>query len=499
MEVTLKNEKYDHFVPVFHELLTDEFSVDSVVPDTMPDIQEVLGAEGTLLLRGKATEAGSVLLTASVNSTVLYAPENGDFPRFMPVLIPIEFKLKSQQISEECRVVCRMRLRALDTKMMNSRKISVHASVAAEVWCYKESVLEISSLLESNDVSAHTLKRNSSLVHVSDVREKTFVITDQYSMPGGFVSPVEILQQHAEVFADDVKFVGGKVVFRGHVNVHLLLSGRESGALLTADYETDFSQIMEVDTTDSDTVPEINLLLTAVYLDLPGSDEAAGKIDAEIHMAAICICRKSQEIEYIDDLYSNRTVLIPVYRDHTCVLDVQSVSMRQTVTGRVELSGESEVIQVSAVISGISQEKETVKTTINVRVLCRQPSGCFVVGRCRLGAEFTTDLTASEELQNVRVRVVDVYYSVIGEAVDLRVVLQMDGHRVTVGNLTYVEEVSIDEEAETNDDLPSITLVAAGQTKDLWRLAKQYCSSPESIAAANEGNNGELLLIPKCR
>lgn len=498
MEVALKTEKYNRFEPVWHEITGGEFASDCVVPDTMPDIRDLLNAEGTLLLRSKVTEAGSVTLSASVQGMVVYFPENEAMPRCLSVTVPVEIRMDAPQIQEECRTVCRMRIRSLDAKMVNSRKISVRADVAAEIWCYGENVLELPCGLEQDEVCAHILKGTTSVVQVSDVREKAFVITDQYSLPGGLSSVGEILSQRTEVHTEDVKFVSGKVVFRGHVSTELLLAGSEAGQLFPVRYETEFSQIMEADVTGEDAVPEVMLQLTGVYFDLPGHDNSSEKIGAEIHMAAQCVCRKKQEVAYMEDLYSNKNHLVSECGGILCDREVQPVSMRQTVTGRAEFAGEGEVACTSASVSGITTEGETVKTSVTVRLVIRQSNGQYASARCRLGAEFTTDLPAETELQNITVRVTDVFCSASAGAADVRVVLQMDGWRVTRRVLMCVQNVSVDESGESRGNEPSITLVRA-ENMDLWSLAKQYRSSPEAIEAANEGNISGLLLIPKSR
>lgn len=498
MEVALKTEKYNRFEPVWHEITGGEFAADCVVPDTMPDIRDLLNAEGTLLLRSKTTEAGCVALTASVQGMVVYFPENEAMPRCLSVSVPVEMRLDAPQIQEDCRTVCRMRIRSLDAKMVNSRKISVRADVAAEVWCYGEDVLELPCGLGQDEVCAHILMGTASVVHVSDVREKAFVITDQFSLPGGLSSVGDILSQRAEVHTEDVKFVSGKVVFRGHVSTELLLAGLEDGQLIPARYETEFSQIMEADVTGEDAVPEVMLQLTGVYFDLPAHENSSGKIGAEMHMAAQCICRKKQDVTYMEDLYSNKKHLILECGEILCDREMQPVTMRQTVTGRSEFAGEGEVVCTSASVSGVTTEGETVKTAVTVRLVIRQSNGQYGSVRCRLGAEFTTELPADAELQNVTVRVTDVFCSASAGAADVRVVLQMDGWRVMRRVLTCVQNVSVDESAESSGSEPSITLVRA-DNMDLWSLAKQYRSSPEAIEAANEGNNSGLLLIPKSR
>lgn len=498
MELALKKEKYNRFEPIWHESVSDEFTADCVILDTMPDVQDILDAEGTLLLRSKVTEDGSVLLTASVQGAVLYLPEGAAGAQSLAVSLPVEMRLEGQSIQADCRTVCRMRLRSIEAKMVNSRKIGVRAEVVADVWCYNESPLELPVGMEQDKAFVHTREKTATVVQVSDVREKSFVITDQYILPSALSAKGRILLQCAEPAAEDIKFVSGKVIFRGRVAVNMLLENTETGQLIPMRYDTEFSQIMEADVYGEEADPEILLQLTGVYFDLPEHEDGGGKINVEVHMAAQCVCRKNEPVRYVEDMYSNREMLRPLFAEMSCIGNLQPVSMRQTVTGRVEFSGDGDAIWSTATIASLALDEETVKTSVNVRLVVQQKNGMLLPVRCRLGAEFTTEAVPGTKLENVMVRVTDVFCSMSEGAADIRVVLQMDGSRVWLEELRCVRAVEMEPDLLVEKHA-SLTLVRVGSEPDLWALAKEYHSSPEVIAAANERNTSGVLLIPKSR
>lgn len=499
METSLKKDIYEDLKLVWTGTTAKEFSMDCVIPDIMPDAGSVVDAEGTVLLRSKETEPGGISLTSSVSVNILYVPEDGGALRSLSASLPAELRFEAPEVDSECRTVCQMRIRALDARMVNSRKLSVRVDVEAAVRSYRKDVLALASALE-DDAAVHLLTESAVCVQHADVREKTFVITDDYALPVDLSCADSILSQRLEVSAEDAKFVSGKVVFRGRVKAHLLFSGKEQGQVVPARYETEFSQIMEVDG-DGDIIPEVIISLTGVYFDLPGQDTEGGRIAAELHMAAQCICRKRTEIAYIADLYSNRKALIPDIEPVSIIDSVRPISMRQTVAGRVEtFAGDSEVISVSASAGGISVDGDTVKTAVNIRVLCRQSDGRYALSRCRLGAEFTLEQMSETVLQGTRVSVTDVYCTASSGGSDVRATLQLEAQAVSTRTIRCVSEVREDEEAWTADkNVPSMTLVRVPRGTDIWELAKKYRSSVEAIKSLNEGKEEGLFLIPKSR
>jgi hypothetical protein len=421
--------------------------------------------------------------------------------RSLEMTIPTDIRMEASAVDSDCRTVADLRLRAVEARAVNSRKVSVRVQVEAQAQCYRPQPMEIASGLEKDDGSVQLLQKTASVVTVSDVGEKTFVVTDDYALPAGCGGAERILSQRVEALVEDVKYVSGKAVFRGRVRAWLTFAAAGDG-LFSGRYETEFSQIMELSASGAEAVPTVNLALTGVYFDLPERGEESGRVSAEIHLAAQAICRQRQEVAYIADLYSNRTALVPAMSPLTVVSDMGPVSLRQTVAGRAEpFSGDGEVLSLTAAVGGIAVEENTVRTSVTIRLISRQRDGQCTAARCRLTAEFTaSELPQGAALQAVTVTATDVYYAPGSGGADVRVTLQMDGLRLVQTTVMAVEAVTEDGEAwEKEKGAPSVTLVRVPGGTDMWSLARRYHSTMEAIAGANEGREEGLLLIPKGR
>ncbi len=500
METALKKDVYEYLAPVWAGSFNRDLTAESIVPDAMPDAAAVVDAEGVITLRGKDTDTGSVALSASLNVSVLYAPEGGGALQSLTVTLPVDMRADTPGADPDCRTVARMRLRSLDARMVNSRKLSVRADVECEAAVYQRRSLSLASALESPGAAVHILPRTVEATGAADVREKTFIITDEYQLPAGCEHVERLLSQRVEALVEDVKYVTGKVVFRGRVRAALLFGGEED-RVWAERYETEFSQIMEVETQAQEAAGSVSLMFTGVYFDLPEGRDADGKVKAELHLAAQTVCRQRQELTYIADLYSNRTALIGQTEDVTLTSAVQSVCMRQTVTGSAELlGGTGEVLCATASVGGVTAEGGTVRTAVNVRAILRREDGQWCTARCRLTAEFTTDTPPGTQLQNVAVSASDVFCAPAGGGLDVRCVLQMDALAVTETTVAAVCAVTEDEQAwKDAAAAPSVSLVRLEPGADMWAVAKKYRSTVEAIKAANGERTEGLLLIPKAR
>ena len=500
MDTALRKDIYDQLVPVWSGCFSRDFTAESIVPDAMPDMASVVDADSVITLRSKETETGCLTLGASVSVSVLYTPENGGPLQSLAVVIPVEMRTDAPGADGDCRTVARLRVRALDARMVNSRKLSVRVDVDCEACVYQRKCVELPSGLAEENKCVHVLTRTAPMVTVADVREKTFVITDGYQLPTGSAGVERILSQRVDAAVEDVKFVPGKVIFRGKVRSGLIFACRD-GQIFAGRYETEFSQIMEVEPQEGDVTPEVALMFTGAYFDLPERQDEDGRVAAELHLAAQATCRVTGEASYIADLYSNRTCLEPCREQIPLSCAVKSLSMRQSVTGSAELMGAAgDVLCLSATVGTTAVEGNTVKANLNVRAILRQEDGGYTCVRCRLAAEFTTDISPDAELQGICVTAADVFCAPAGASLDVRATLQMEATAVTKTAIAAVTAVEEDPDAwAAMPPAPSITLVRVEPGADMWALARKYRSTVEAIAAANAGKETGLLLIPKAR
>ncbi len=500
MDTAFNKDIYEHLAPVWTGSFSRDFTAETIVPDAMPDVASVVDADGVITLRSKETEAGAVTLAASVSVWVMYMPEGGGPLQSLSMTVPAELRADAPGADTDCRTVARLRVRALDARAVNSRKLSVRADVECEATVYQRRSLELPSGLEKDEGAVHILPGTASMVTVADVREKTFVVTDEYQLPSGCGGVERLLSQRAEASVEDVQYAGGKVVFRGRIRAGLIFAGRD-GQVFAGRYETEFSQIMEVEAQTSDAAAEVAVQFTGAYFDLPERQDEDGRVMAELHLVAQTVCRQTGEVSYIADIYSNRTALTGQREAVAIVSAARPVSMRQTVTGSAELlGGAGQILALSASVGGVSVEDETVKTTVNIRIITAQEGGGYACARCRLAAEFTTDLPAGTELVNVTVTAAEVYAASAGSSADVRAALQMDATAVTRTALDAVVSATEDPEAfAAMVPAPSVTLARVEPGADMWALAKRYRSTVEAIAAANGEKRAGLLLIPKAK
>ena len=98
---------------------------------------------------------------------------------------------------------------------------------------------------EKRDVEVLTDSRTISPVVC--VREKTFVVSDEYRLQPGQPPLGEIVWHGVDIVPGSVRAVGSKIVFGGTVRMAVLYEAAETGELASASFETEFSQMLDTE------------------------------------------------------------------------------------------------------------------------------------------------------------------------------------------------------------------------------------------------------------
>lgn len=501
MEAILKTSGVSCSVPAWSQTLYREEAQDCVVPDTLPDICEIVNTCGLPLIRSKDVGPGRVRLEANVPVKVTVQPEEGA-PACLEVNLPFYFSAEDEAITDECVCTARLQLAALETRVLNPRKITVRAELAAELKCWKRGELTFCAAPEQSDAAIHALERSVAVSPVCAVTEKTFVLTDAFALPPGKAPAETVCGRSVSLHADDVKAVGSKLILKGSA-VSSLLYRTVDGALETAEFSTQFSQIVEIDCEAEEAFSEVSLLLSGVYFDVPPVGDGR-TINAELHLVAQAIIRKTAELSYLADAYSNAYALSLRRETRETTAIRRELLLRETVRMQSELpQPAAEISACTASVCELSARGAAASLAIRVTLFCRSAEGALFTAETLCRAELQADLREGEVLWPCGALIREPYAAAAGGGAELRLPVEVQAFAAQEQSFECISGISYDE-ANCRDlgAMPSLTLMRVSSDADLWTLARENCSTVEAIRSANDLASAvepweRLLLIPK--
>ena len=489
MEVTLKKEELRSFRNVYRARIEQEETMEAVVPDSLPDAEELLDADAVIFLRSKETEDGAVTTAAQLQGSILYRGEGGGIYT-VPLSCAVSLRWEDADIRREDQVQLRLRAVSCDARPVNPRKLLLRCSVEAEAECYREEVCEYTTEAEGEGIRQRQIKENVGLI--SEVKEKTFVISEELPLSDGEVAE-EILLSRISSSVEDVRDVAGKAVVQGKLHLELLYLAEETPKF--REYTVPFSQIL--DAPEDVSFTRITLLPTAYYMEiLPGGFGRGFALEA--HMVAQATFCTEKEICCLADAYST---VCPEKLDReeiTFSAPGREQSRRITLRDTAELREDVSSILWCYVNSlRTASENNGTRLTAHAHVYYRNGAGETSCTQIMLKDETNEELTAG----HIELRAVECYASPLGKGIEVRAALEMCSTEDTAVTITPVNAVRLAaEEPYELRKRPALTAVR-NTDGDIWALAKKYLTTTELIEEANPGMReiGSFLLIPRVR
>lgn len=498
MEVKLSAAAVDCCRRVYSQTVRKEESMDSVVPDTLPDIGEVLCTTGDVLIRSKDVAAGRLRIEANVPARICCVPEEGGAPFLLDVNVPLALAAEDAAIPEGGLCTAELRLAALDTRVLNPRKVSVRAEVEFSVACYECAKRSVCAAPETAEAGIQTREREISFSAVASVTEKTFVLTDELEAPEG-VAAQRIVGQKTRMETEEVRTVGSKLVVKGRAESRLLVLD-ERGGIAAAEFSTPFSQIIEAERLPDEALVTVAIQPSGTYYELT----AAGRIEMELHLVAQATVRGTETLRCLTDAYSNAFAVESERSAETFSLIRRETVLHGALRApfpTAEMPAEIVTVCASACAPAVSGGSVTLP--LSVLLVWRTAAGSVCAARRSFSLETSAELIEGERLEIVSAELTEVSAVPSDGGAEVRVAAALHALLRTEETVQCITALRYDETAPLETAArPTLVLLRADSTADLWTIARENCSTVAAIREANrldEAPEGwsRLLLIPK--
>jgi hypothetical protein len=498
---------------VLREARGAEETAEVIVPDALPDILRIVGTDAEITVRSKETSEGRVSVSGAILATVIYAPEGGGAPRRINAELPFAISAEGERVTPACRVTARMATRSVSASAVNPRKLAVRAAVFAEINCYLDTSLELpSGIAPESGGAIELLHGEAELCLPADVLEKTFTINEEYQIPAALPPVGELLKSSVALSPEDTRVVGSKLIFKGMARVSLLYAPPDGSDLLQSAFETEFSQILELENADSGSEFEIIPQLISSRVEAGGEQGADGRhVAAELRIAAQCVARSKIKAGFVRDAYCPRyaleTAVMPLSFENSLGERPAGAVLR----GALDAPDAARVVSVTARPGPVSAVRENGALALVCPVEAealyidsdgapRRAEGCFEVSASLPDAGGNVRCSPRAECSR------DVYGVAADGAIELRIPVEMLSRETELCEFGAISALTVDEASPVDlAALPSLVIARVSSGDSLWSLAKRHRSARELIISANglerddAPRTGDMLVIPKKR
>ncbi len=504
------NYTYDNCVKVRY--ISD---CDIIVPDTKPDIKNILEVSAKEQINEKSVSGGYITVTGVVNYNILYVSDDEQNSlQYIDYTSPF-----SRQISAECsgeNTFVKVKGQTVHTEysVHNSRKLNAKCAIDFESKVYKKDTVSVVTSVSDKDALPHRKKavNNYNLLSLS---EHTLHIDELCTIPEHSPKISQIVKCSMSVTEHELKTVANKAVFKGNVALKTLYLS--DGELCSCDNEIPFTHIADVDTIPQDAWCDVDFEVKnqCVTSELD-TDATMSQINAK---ADICITLSVFEeagIEYISDIYSP-DYQISVYSSDIKVSQLVDTINTQCIVNNTIRALEGDLIQKVYTMStnanienaAVGDNYISIDGIVNADVLYMTENGELksinqkLPFECNLQTDRKYDKAASKI--NAAVDTQHSSYSIEGAmGINVRAVLKVTANLISDKDIAVINDIDFDENAKIDKSgQAGITVYFVQNGDSLWDIAKRYHTTESEIASINKLDDGislltgQQLLIPK--
>ena len=487
--------------------LCQEETLESIVPDACPDILRIVDVCGQATLSGKQAREGVAQVTGMVRASILYQPEGGGGLRRMEAGLPFTCQAEAPGLTERGTVFARPRLRSAEARALNPRKVLLRVDLAVDITACQPVERPICGGVTGSEEEGLCQRQfRGEHYQLCAVQEKPFTFSDQVRLQGTGESPV-LLAVRAQPVCTESKLIGSKLIFKGMVELYLLLQEMEGG--LSAAHESmPFSQIIEVTGAGEEGDCLVEVEVASLQCDqIPGDGR---ELDVTLELLAQAQVYSRRPVTLLQDLYSTSS-LMEVERENQPLCSLTDQSVRPQAVRELLETGEMvrSIVDARLALGQVRQSREgkelVLTTEACVTVLYLDENELVQCVRRSLPVTCRLECPEGAKCSCFCACPGEVFAAPAAGGVEVRFTVEFHCMTTETTAVPTVTSAQLGEARNAGEgQRPSVVLRMPSPGEELWDIAKAHGTTMEQILQANELEEdalpfGRMLLIPSTR
>lgn len=501
------------------------------VPDTKPDIDFLIKQQSSLEITEIKGEQDKVILRGVLPFTLLYSSSDDIRPiHSMHGQIPFEEVLNVESLLPTDEIFCHYDLEDCQIQLINSRKISVRAIVSFHCQAEEDAQNQAGVDIVSDEAARagmdtsvvpdglHKRYETISYTQATPRQKDIFRIKDEITLPKGKPNIDTLLYYEMTPQNLQTRLIEDGIRLTGDLQIFLLyVPEDEERRMEYLETELPIDGVVNCTGCHEQMIPDISFLPQSREMEVKSDEDGEPRIlDLEMSLSMNMKFYEDMEMEILNDAYST-----------ACELSLS----RQPLSYEKLLMKSQNVLRAAEHIKIENQQEKilqicTAAGKIQIDEQEVQENGISLEGIVELDILYITEnddrpLSSTKgiipfshflEIKNMSPN--DHYQlqtdisqiSVImldSEEMEAKAVINLGAIVFTPASqnvITSMEEAPLN--LERLQKMPGIVGFIAGENSSLWELAKEYCTSPESIMELNgltsdQIHPGDRLLLAK--
>ena len=491
-------------------ILKDEY----LIPDTHPDVQEILMVEAKPLIVNKEVMGDKVMLEGRIEYNIIYIPRE-DNMALNSVKYIEKFTNYLDLREEEHKAICEVECKTehIEAMVMNERKIRIEGIMKLDFELYKG--VEFEFVTDIQGAEGVQVKKDIEPVSRLAASKKVELISKSMIRVGMDKPQVlKILTCSMLLHKKEIKISEDKVNMSCYCNINILYLGSETKDVLSLVDDVYISKEEEVVGISSNMIPYVSYEIENSDITLEEDDLGEIRIiNTEFLVKAKLKVFSKEDINIVKDAYSTKFP-IEINKDGNEVGIIHGIQESETVVKdniyikEGDLKPEQIVVVVANINvtdKNISDNRLTIEGIINTKILYRTSSEekgfgqvegdiPFVIGIDMVGMNSKMKAIVKCNLESLD--------SIIeANTIGIKATINAKAKVSYEINKDFISEI-IEGEGEVEEQKSSISIYIVGKEDSIWDLAKKFKTTVDELIKINgvdeiDGiEEGSRLIIP---
>ena len=481
---------------------------DVIVPDSKPDIEQILRCHGSVQLQEAKGNEDRVNFSGELLLCILYQSKKSIKPiGGMEASLPIEDIIHIEGIDQNADITLSAVLNHLDCKLLNDRKINIKAviTVTAEATtAYEGEMIEAINDMPQLQTKKGTMKVNST---VENKKEK-FVVKEDLVIPSSKPNIGEILQTDAIITDKDIRPMEGRVLVRGNMKLCTLYVGDTDESILeVVEHEVPFNGYIDGNDITSKMLATAALQVEQKQIEPMADEDGEDRIlNTEITVACNMKVTDCQEMELIEDAYyPNKPLSIQrqtIHYPNTIGTNKNQFSLKETI---VLEDTATPILQIEKIWADVivddvvpMEDKVEVQGVVALEVLYMGENDAAPVHVVTQSFPFSQEIeikgTRADTQAHVTASVEDVTANMLSaNEIEARATLNLEAIVTEQKEGEIITEMDFDESNTEIIPYASAIIYVVKKHDSLWTIAKEHNTTIEDIVLLNDIENPDLI------
>ena len=504
---------------------------DLLVPDTRPDLKEILHITGKVRLASRelgpfAKSEDTIPLAGEIDLQTLYIPEKASVcGPAVATTSHISFREQwHTTVSEGSILTLDPQIENIDCMVINERKYRLKIRIGIAVRECRDQKIEIFEGLTSEEI--HTLRTTVEMTSIPLRKKDIFTVQENLECKDGMQLPETILMQEISVVENYKQATAEKIVINGFIYINLLCSAPSPAASDSADPEMqtaehppactlhqmqeriEFTQFIPLSQGTQWSGCGITFDGSDLRVKLVTDESESQFLRLEGDIITWAELYRNVEKEIIIDAYHRKKDFVCEFKELECRTLTGTATGECTVREITALEGPhgdvDRILHISGTLSGGESHAEPGKIItegiLHARLLCLGADGCiFPISqelpfRCITAAPY---LQGGEIIRH-KLYMKDLWAEKINsKQAELNGSILVCTEIMRPSPLRILKNPAFEElQGHSRESKPMVVYIVK-ETDTLWSIAKRFQSATDSIRQINQLEDSQLQLGQK--